>query len=206
MTTDMNAEARAERAELADLLASLSDDQWQAPSLCSQWRVHDVAAHVIGYGELTPMRFAYCRARGWSLARINAADVARYLDASPEQLVELIRARQQPVGLTAWFGGRVALAEAMIHHQDIRRPLGLARTIPPPRLRAALDFVRFAPLIRGAWRVRGLRLVATDIDWAFGAGPEIRGTGEALLMAMAARPAALDDLTGPGHPRLARRI
>lgn len=187
-------------------MASLSDDQWEAPSLCSQWRVRDVAAHVIGYGELTPMRFAARRVRGWSLARINAADIARYNDASPEQLVELMRTRRQPAGSTAWFGGRVALAEAMIHQQDIRRPLRLTRTIPPLRLRAALDFVRYAPLIRGAWRVRGLRLVATDIDWTYGAGPEVRGTGEALLMAMAGRPAVLEDLTGPGHPRLVRRF
>jgi len=35
-----------ERLSLAALLENLSDDQWNAPSLCEGWRVKDVAAHV----------------------------------------------------------------------------------------------------------------------------------------------------------------
>ncbi len=35
-----------QRHELAELLESLSDDQWDAPSLCAGWRVVDVAAHL----------------------------------------------------------------------------------------------------------------------------------------------------------------
>ena len=66
--------------------------------------------------------------------------------------------------------------------------------------------MRFAPTIRGAWRVRGVQLVATDVDWAYGKGPEVRGPGEALLMAMAGRPAALDDLDGPGKAKLTQRF
>ena len=65
---------------------------------------------------------------------------------------------------------------------------------------------RFAPTIRGAWRARGVRLVASDVDWSHGTGPEVRGTGEALLMAMAGRLAALDDLDGAGKAKLARHI
>ncbi|BBX69578.1 hypothetical protein MPSYJ_30390 [Mycolicibacterium psychrotolerans] len=93
----------------------------------------------------------------------------------------------------------------MIHQQDIRRTLSLPRTIPADRLVVALDFARVAPLIGGAWHTRGVRRIATDIDWAVGQGPEVRGTGEALLMAMARRPDALADLTGPGLVVLDRR-
>ncbi len=53
---------------------------------------------------------------------------------------------------------------------------------------------------------RGLRLVATDLDWSAGNGPEVTGTGDALLMAIAGRPAALADLTGPGVATLAERV
>ena len=49
-------------------------------------------------------------------------------------------------------------------------------------------------------------VVATDLDWSKGKGPEVHGSGEALLMAMAARPVALDDLDGPGKARLAQQI
>lgn len=76
------------------------------------------------------------------------------------------------------------------------------------RPRVALDFARFAPLIRGAWRARGLRLVATDLDWSHGTGPEVRGTGEVLLLLliMAGRQDALAELDGPGRARLAARF
>jgi hypothetical protein len=55
-------------------------------------------------------------------------------------------------------------------------------------------------------RVRDVRLVATDVDWTFGRGPEVRGTAEALLMAVAGRRTVADELTGPGRERLARRL
>ena len=45
---------------------------------------------------------------------------------------------------------------------------------------------------------RGLRLVATDMSWSKGNGPEVHGTAEALLMAIAGRSSACGDLTGPG--------
>ncbi len=51
-----------------------------------------------------------------------------------------------------------------------------------------------------------MRLVATDLDWSYGRGPEVHGTGEALLMAMAGRADALRDLDGPGGPKLAARL
>ncbi len=194
--------ARAERTELADLIASLSDDQWNAESLCAPWRVREVAAHVLGYGLLTPVQFATRLARGRSLHHSNEIDIAHYRDRTPRQLSDLIRDNLEPSGLTARFGGRVALAEAMIHQQDIRRSLSIPREIPPGRLRAALDFTRYAPLIRGAWRVRGVHLTATDLAWAHGVGPQVRGSGEALLMAMAGRATTLDELAGPGKQRL----
>jgi uncharacterized protein (TIGR03083 family) len=118
----------------------------------------------------------------------------------------MFRDNAEPHGLTAGFSGRIALTDNMIHQQDIRRPLGIARTIPPERLRVALDFVRYAPTIRGAWRARGVRLIATDVDWSHGKGPEVRGTGEALLMVMAGRRVALADLDGAGVVSLAARV
>ncbi|HEY6574577.1 MAG TPA: DinB family protein, partial [Mycobacterium sp.] len=153
-------------------------------------------------GELTA-RFLKGRLR---MDRINGLGVDDLAQRSAEQLVAVLRDNAEPHGFGAGFGGRVALTDNMIHQQDIRRPLGITRTIPVERLFAALDFVRFSPTIRGAWLARGLRLVATDFDWSHGKGPEVRGCGEALLMAMAGRPDALRDLDGPGTARLAARM
>lgn len=196
-----------EREDFANLLAALSPEQWDQPSLCERWRVRDVVAHVLSYDELgrwaTVKRFAK---GGFLPNRVNAVGVAEYATRSPEQLTELAWACIRPRGLTAGFGGMIALVDGMIHQQDIRRALGIPRTIPPERLRAVLNYGLTAPAVRGAIRARSVRLVATDLDWSHGGGPEVSGPGEALLMAMAARPDALDDLTGPGKAMLARRI
>jgi uncharacterized protein (TIGR03083 family) len=133
-------------------------------------------------------------------------DVRRRPDLlGPDELVAAVRERAVPAGLPAGFGGRVALVDGLIHQQDVRRPLGLPRSTPAERLRRALDFARFAPPIRAFPRIRGLRLVADDLDWAAGRGPEVRGPAEAVLLAMAGR-RTTGELTGPGAPTLAARI
>jgi uncharacterized protein (TIGR03083 family) len=196
-----------ERQDFADLLAGLAPGQWEQPSLCERWRVRDVVAHVLSYDELSRWGLArrFLRA-GFVPSRANAIGVAEYAVRSPEQLTELMRACIPPRGLTAGFGGMIALLDGMIHQQDIRRPLGLPRDIPPQRLRTALDYALTAPAVRGARRARGARLVATDLDWTHGSGPEVTGPAEALLMAMAARRDALNQLSGPGKTILAQRI
>ena len=199
--------AQAERMDFAAFLESLTPEQWDAPTLCDRWSVRQVAAHAISFDELTLGQLARRFMKGLLVtSRINGIGVADYADRTREQLVALIREHARPHGLTAGFGGRVALTDNMIHQQDIRRALDIARTIPADRLRTALDFALIAPTIRGARRAKGVRLVATDLDWSHGGGAEVRGTGEAVLMAIAGRRDALKDLSGPGHDRLAGRI
>jgi uncharacterized protein (TIGR03083 family) len=199
--------ARDEREEFAALLDGLTPQQWTSPTLCEQWRVREVAVHTVSYDELSTAGLVGRFLKGrLNTDRINAIGVADYADSAPEQITAMIRAHAEPHGLTEGFGGRIALTDGMIHQQDIRRSVGIPRTIDQERLRTALDFARFAPTIRGAWRARGVRLVATDLDWSHGSGPEVRGSGEALLMAMAGRRAALDDLDGPGKAKFAQRL
>jgi uncharacterized protein (TIGR03083 family) len=199
--------ARDEREEFAALLDGLTPQQWESPTLCERWRVREVAVHTVSYDELgtTALVGRFLKGR-LNTDRMNAIGVADYADRAPEQITAMIRGNTEPHGLTAGFGGRIALTDGMIHQQDIRRSVGIPRTIDPQRLRTALDFARFAPTIRGAWRARGVRLVATDLDWSHGNGPEVRGSGEALLMAMAGRRAALADLAGPGKAKFAQRF
>ncbi|HEX2285402.1 MAG TPA: maleylpyruvate isomerase family mycothiol-dependent enzyme [Mycobacterium sp.] len=199
--------ARAEREEFAALLEGLTPQQWESPSLCKGWRVRDVVAHVIGYDPLSRAQLVGWMAKGLvTRGGSNAVEVGAYADKSPEELTALMRQYATPQGITAGFGGRIALTDGMIHQQDIRRPLGVPRAIDPDRLRVALDFAWTAPRLLGALRARGVRLVATDVDWTRGKGPEVRGSGEAVLMATAGRGAALADLEGPGKAKLAQRM
>ncbi|OBB35814.1 MULTISPECIES: maleylpyruvate isomerase family mycothiol-dependent enzyme [Mycolicibacterium] len=195
--------ARQERQEFADLLDDLSPQQWQAPTLCSGWNVRDVVAHTIAYLGQTRMGLtaALLAARG-QIDRLNES--ALRTAAGPDELRGLMRADVDPSGVGALYGCRVALIECLIHQQDVRRPLGVPRIIPAGTLRASLTFARVSPVIGGAWRTRGLRLIATDLDWSAGHGPVIRGPGEALLLAMTGRVGAVaDELQGPGLAQLA---
>lgn len=199
--------AHDERADLADFLETLSPQQWQEPSLCLGWTVRDVVAHMISYEEHgTPdllKRVVRTRFRPW---RLNEVALADYAHLEPAALLEFLRAHLDPCGATARFGGRVGLVDALIHHQDIRRPLGFLRTAPPERLRYALPFAVTAPPLRGFWKARGVRLIATDLDWTYGRGPEARGLGEAVLMTMAGRRGVAQELSGPGAAILSERL
>jgi uncharacterized protein (TIGR03083 family) len=199
--------ARAEREDLLDLLGTLTPEQWRAPSLCAGWSVHDVVAHVLSYEELGPRQLAARFARGsFRFGRVNAVGLREYADRSPAELTDLLRRHLTPTGLTAGLGGAIALTDGLIHHQDIRRPLGLPRAVPAERVRPALRTALFAPTLLGVVRVRDVRLVATDLDWTFGRGPEVRGTAEALLMTVAGRRGIAAELSGPGRERIARRL
>lgn len=204
---DTMALARDERTDLAEFLAGLSTEQWDAPTLCENWRVRDVVAHIYSYEDLGLARTAVRMATsGFNGDRANAVGVVEHASKSPDQLLARARDHIQPAGLTAMMGGKIALTDGMIHQQDIRRPFGRPREIPPDRLVAALDTARTAPTIGAAKRIKGLELVATDIEWSTGDGPEITGTGEALLMAIAGRRGITAELAGPGLATLRARI
>ena len=68
----------------------------------------------------------------------------------------------------------------------------------------SLDFlvggraVGFVPRRRPA----GLRFEATDLDWAWGSGPLVRGTAEAVMLALTGRRVVLPELDGDGVAEL----
>lgn len=192
--------ARAERETFADLLDALAPAQWDAPSLCAGWTVRDVVAHTVAYLDQSRMALTVNMfANRWNIDRLNADAVAGHRLIAPARLAELMRQRARPTGVGALYGGRVALIECLIHQQDIRRPLQLPRVIDPEALRVALTYARVSPVIRAARRTRGVRLSATDLDWAAGRGAQVRGTAEALLLAMTGRAAQVSgELAGDG--------
>ncbi|OBF23328.1 maleylpyruvate isomerase family mycothiol-dependent enzyme [Mycobacterium sp. ACS4331] len=199
--------ARAQREEFADLLDSLTPEQWAMPSLCAGWTVRDVAAHTIAYLAQSRVRLALnmVRASG-DVDRLNACALSDFASSPPEELARMMRAGAEPSGAAALYRCRVALIECLIHQQDIRRPLGLPRVVSEEAVRVCLDYARISPVIGGARRTRGLRLAATDSDWSAGRGPEVCATGEVLLLAMTGRaPAVAGELSGDGAELLVRR-
>jgi uncharacterized protein (TIGR03083 family) len=199
--------ARAERGEMADFLESLSPHQWEVESLCPGWTVRDVATHVISYEEhgTRDLVTRLLRAR-LRPGRLNDVALADYRHLRPGEVVAFLRDHLEPQGSTARMEGAVGLVDGLVHHQDMRRPLGMPREIPAERLRFALGFAVWAPPLRGFWHARGVRLVAPDVGWSHGRGPEARGPAEAVLMTLAGRRGVARELTGPGVDVLAHRL
>jgi uncharacterized protein (TIGR03083 family) len=200
--------AAADRAQLVELLESLTPAEWAAPTLCDGWIVRDVAAHVVSYDTLSAVGLVRQFAgSGFSVDRTNQRLIDATRGLTPEELTDHVRAHITPRGLTAWFGGSIGLLDGLVHQQDIRRSLGRPREISAEALVRALPFlVKVGRLVRGPQNARGLTITATDVEWSHGSGPEVTGPGEALIMALAGRPDALDDVSGPGVDTLARRI
>lgn len=204
---DLMSLAEVERAALLALLRGLDDEQWAARSLCSAWSVRDVAVHVVGYDELGAAALAaVALTTGPRPDAINDRVLRRYSDLTHDQVLDLVARCQRPRGLTAGFRGGIALTDGTIHQQDIRRALSLPREIPSEQLGAVLDFAVKAPTLPARRNARGLHLVATDLDWSRGTGPRVTGPGEALLMAVAGRAAALSELGGDGLATLQERL
>lgn len=207
MKPDLMALAEEERTDLLALLEGLTDERWNAQSLCMKWRVRELATHIVSYDELSALTTVgtFIRA-GLRINGVNAVALQRYRDLEPSAIIDLLRRNLRPSGLPKGFGGGIALTDGTIHHQDIRRALNLPRTIPEHRLTPVLDFALGAPTLPAKKNAKGLSLNATDIDWSSGEGREVSGAGEALLMTIAGRPAPLDELSGPGLATLRQRV
>jgi uncharacterized protein (TIGR03083 family) len=212
--TALAALTRSQREGFVDTLESLDPLEWAAPSLCDGWRVVDVAAHLAwapvlgaGAGAVAMVRHVFSMNR--MIARSAVEWSARGREAILDQLRDNVRSGARPVGMPPV----AALADAVVHGLDVRRPLGLPGRVPPESLAPLADFTLGTPwplnaVVGGSARrrVAGVRLVATDTDWAHGEGPEVIGSAEALLLLLYGRRPAPGDLTGPGVDTLAARF
>lgn len=202
--------------QLADLRAlgqELAAEDWEAPSLCTGWRVKDVFAHLL-YGRLhgiPTLVTGILRHRG-SMDRWGDA-VSRRL-ADELTVDELLR--QFDAETSRWPEGGIAgkesdtakLADNVTHELDVRWALDRRRPMPPERMAAALDASTRTNMWGNKKRLAGLRLVAADVAWTGGdpTGAEVRGPAEALLLAVNGRPAGLGELQGEGVAVLAERL
>ena len=207
MGVNRTALATAERHDLADFLETLTPVQWTRPSLCEGWTVRDVVAHLISYEEVGMLGFIGGFVRhGFKFGSMNESRLEEFGAKTPDELVAYVRAHAKPSGPTAVADARIGLTDGLIHHQDIRRALDLPRQVPSERLVPVLGFAMIAPPLPAKRNAQGLSLVATDLDWSYGSGPEVTGPGEALLMAVCGRADALPELTGAGLATLADRV
>lgn len=205
----------AQRLRTTDWLATLQPEDWAHRSLCDGWTVRDVAGHLtlqqLGLGDVLRIALRHPGVHGLNwMIQTSARDKAA---APTEQLIGEIRAmvgsRRHNLGVTPFE----TLLDIVVHGQDMAVPLG--RSLPVPPEVAAIAAARawgyqasrsgrrkakvFQPL-----PYAGLRLVATDLDWSVGDGPELRGPVLSLLLLLTGRRVVLPQLEGPGAQTLQR--
>lgn len=205
---------REERLSLARLLAPLSAEQWTTPSLCAEWTVRDVIAHLdmtpAGEPRPWPMAVALVRARGhlWRAGRDVARDYAR------RPTSELVASLERSAGSRvkpAFVNDANILLDLVVHGQDVALPLGLERPVPAAAASVTLDRIwSMGWPFHARRRLTGVRFRAeleASTTWEEGEGPEVGGTPAALALLMTGRTAAaLPMLRGPGVTRLADRL
>ena len=196
-----------ERQQLLDDLQPVTDQQWHTVSLCPDWDVHQVLAHLVALTKQTPPKFVgRFVASGFRFDKMVAKDVAREGAGTPAQTLAELAAHvgdtsAPPGPVDSWIG------EVVVHGADIRRPLGIAYSPPVATTRQVADFYKNSNLLIGAKaRIVGVRLVATDTDWTHGAGPDVSGPMLSLVQAMTGRAVALEDLAGSGVSTLRTRM
>ena len=201
-----------ELESMSEFLHTLDAAQWDTPSLCEGWRVRDVVGHIsLGYTTGMPTMVAKIAKYGFSVPKASKAESVAFAGSkSPEELLAVFDSIHRDnirKGISKVIKPAEGLVDHTIHHQDIRRPLHRPRTVPQDRLVAALGVIPgLGGFVGAKKRVQGLRLVATDVEWSAGTGPEVRGPGEAILLAASGRSVSLPELEGHGVGTLQGRI
>jgi uncharacterized protein (TIGR03083 family) len=196
----------AERADLANDLAELTEEQWTTQSLCDRFSVREVLAHLTAGASLSPVRWmaGVIRCR-FDFDKQVAMRLAEQLGATPAETLARFRrvttsTTKPPLPLAAMLG------ETVVHGEDIRRQLGIEHTYPVTTLTMVAAYYQGSDLpVLAKRRAHGLQLTATDGAFTAGAGPRVSGTTLALVMVMAGRASYCDELDGDGVTVLRQR-
>ncbi len=86
MSSDIWPVVHAERRALAADLEGLAPERWQTRSLCTDWSVHDVLAHMVATAKETPPGFFVgLVTSGFSLSKHTAKRIAAERTGGPDR-------------------------------------------------------------------------------------------------------------------------
>ena len=204
--TDFWTDVHQERQALLELLETLTPEQWDTPSLCTDWRVRDVVGHMVSETHMTLTQAAWgFITSGFRINRYIAKNAQQRGSAPVAKLLEdyrdIVLARTHLPGLSSLS----MLEDIVIHQMDIRRPLERYRAIPSNRMTAVAEDLWTNRFFPGPKLLHGIRATATDADWSAGDGLDVTAPIEALVLTLAGRFAALDQLQGDGAATLRMR-
>ena len=212
MAHDWTALLWDESGVLADLFEQVDDAGFDHATLCAGWRTRDVAGHVlIGHTTPMPKMLALLTKYRFNVPKgsfeLSKAYGSEHTPAELRTQWRAVAQQHTRKGITKMISSKEGFTDHLIHGQDIRRPLGLKRELPPEHAIAALDALpTIGGFLASKKRMAGLSWKATDLEWSWGSGPLVSGTAEALILAAAGRTVVLPELTGDGVAELTKRI
>ena len=197
-----------EYASFSELLRSISAEDWERPSRCQDWRVADVAAHVVG--QLTDV--TNLRLEGLGSPEVTDRQVRERAGRSPGELADELDVGRKTAGElanafdeAAWeapapggtagtlgFGLEALWFDAYLHADDIRDGLGRPAG-PDTGVAASVSHIAQVLTDQG-WGPATLALDGLDpFPVAGGGGQEVAGDPMTFVLVATGRrdPAAL---------------
>ncbi len=198
-----------QRRQLAGVLDSLDNAQWDAQTLCEAWKTRDVVGHVVSFNELGALKITLRMARHFfKFDQMNAKLGQDIGKNSPKELMNLVRKHTEGRFVPPGVSIEALLADAAIHTEDICRPLGIQKQLDAEKAIAILDYLS-GPTGGGlgdpAW-IEGLHLAPHDVDWSKGDGPKVTGLARDIVVVLSGWRAPLDSLSGDGVDQLRARM
>src|SRR6201984_842766 len=139
-----------ERRALAADLRALGTEDWGTPSLCDNWTILEVLAHMTSAAKLTPPAFfGRMIGSGFSFDKVQEKGVAANLGGSGAGTLanfeSVMPSVKHPPGPTqTWLG------ETIVHSEDIRRALGIQHEYPTDAVVTVADFYKGSNLLIGS--------------------------------------------------------
>jgi uncharacterized protein (TIGR03083 family) len=132
----------AERMKAADLVESLTPEQLRTPSLCGEWTVQEVAGHLL-MPLVTPMRtvMAQMARSGFDFNKASVTLSKKVGQRPAAEIAAGLRENAHHPFTPPGSGFEAPLDDAIVHQQDMRRPLGLGTDVSPEPLKICLSFL-----------------------------------------------------------------
>lgn len=208
--TDTFALIAQQRRAVADVLATVSEDEWASPSLCDGWRIQELAAHLtMPFRVSNPRFFLSLIGAGGNIAKVMDRFARAHSGESPEKLIAYLRDNAESRFVPPTFPNAASLNEIVVHGFDIAIPTGRHIEVPEDVSRPVLDYL-VSSKVGYVHSTRGLaedvHLVSSDSSWSWGSGPEVRGTNFGLIMMLARRPIGFEHVRGEGVEVIRRRL
>ena len=192
----------AQRRTLADVLDTLTPEQWRGTTMCAGWTPGHVLAHLTMPFRISEQEFMQgLMQAGGDFTKFSDEIADRDCQLPQSELVGILRDNADNPWTPPGGGAVGALSHDLIHGLDITWPLPVDFEIQDEAMSTVLDSM-ISPGTHTYFGVplEGVMLSATDLDWTAGSGALLAGRSRDLLMLLTGRHVPSDLFCGDGIP------